>query len=133
MGFNKRYISKELILSKTEIKDVCGLFSNCDSLILDKWSSNFLKHFDKNFEIRKLNRDIEIQYRIFDSNISLPKSLDCFYLSNTLFDLKKDPNWIDIIMTGHQLNFKIDPEISCDFVKLVDECIKQINDYYELS
>jgi hypothetical protein len=133
MSFNKRYISKELILSKSNIKDVYKLFLNSDSLILDKWSSNFLKHFDKKHEVRDLNRKIEIENQKFNSNLILPKNIDSFHLSNILFDLKTEPNWIDIIMTRHQLDFKIDTLISGDFKKLVDECIKQINQYYEFS
>lgn len=133
MSFNKRYISKELILSKSQIEDVCKLFSSSDSLILDKWSSNFLKHFDQKWKVRDLNRKIEIQSRILDSSQTLPKHLECFYLSNILFNLRTEPDWIDIIMTRHQLNFKIEPEISGNFSKLVSECIKQINEYYELS
>ena len=133
MSFNKRYISKELILSKSNIKDVYKLFLNSDSLILDKWSSNFLKHFDKKHEIRDLNREIEIEDKKFGSSFILPKNIDSFHLSNILFNLRTEPNWIDIIMTRHQLDFKIEPVISGDFLKLVDECIKQINQYYELS
>ena len=133
MSFNKRYISKELILSKSDIEEVYELFYRSDSLILDRWSSNFLKHLDKNFQVRNLNRNIEIQEQRLDSSFTLPKNLECYHLSNVLFDLRKEPNWIDIIMTRHQLNFKIDPEISGDFSKLVSECIKQINEYYELS
>lgn len=133
MSFNKRYISKELILSKSQIEDVCKLFSSSDSLILDKWSSNFLKHFDQKWQVRDLNRKIEIQSRILDSSPTLPKHLECFYLSNILFNLRTEPDWIDIIMTRHQLNFKIEPEISGNFSKLVSKCIKQINEYYEFS
>ena len=65
MSFNKRYISKELILSKSDIEEVCDLFYRSDSLILDRWSSNFLKHLDKNFQVRNFNRNIEIYEQRF--------------------------------------------------------------------
>lgn len=133
MSFNKRYISKELILSKSEIEDVCKLFSSADSLVLDKWSSNFLKHLDINFQARDLNRRIEIESQKFNSNFILPKHIECYYLSNILFDLRKSPNWIDIIMTRHQLNFEIVPEISGNFSDLVNLSINQIKQHYELS
>lgn len=133
MSFNKRYISRELIMSKSNIEEVFRLFYKSDSLILDRWSSNFLKHFDKNFQLRSLNRNIEIKEQGFSSSFALPKYIECYHLSNILFDLRKDPDWIDIIMTRHQLNFKIESEISGNFDMLVNLCIKQINQHYELS
>jgi len=45
MGFNKRYITRELILSKKN-EELKRLF-NADAYIFDKWSSKFYKLYNE--------------------------------------------------------------------------------------
>lgn len=57
MGFNKRFVTRELILS-TPKEFLHDLF-NVDGLIMDDWSSNFINEFyeglDKEEIIEKLD------------------------------------------------------------------------------
>jgi|TARA_B110000503_G_scaffold104464_1_gene155815 hypothetical protein len=45
MGFNKRYITKDLIL-KTDSDRIDKLFS-ADMFIIDEWSSKFMEYYEK--------------------------------------------------------------------------------------
>ena len=132
MSFNKRYISKDLILSKDRIENVYQLFES-DAVILDNWSSEFYGHLFPDLKKWNIIRNREIINQELDSNPQIPKSINRFYLSNILFDLKTNPNWIDILMTLDQVQISVDPEISGDFEKLTQLCVTEIINHYELS
>jgi hypothetical protein len=132
MSFNKRYISKELILSKKDIESVYKLFKS-DAAILDNWSSQFYGHLYPDLKRWDHIRVKEIQNQQLCSNPQKPDSINNFYLSNILFDLKTNPNWIDILMTLDQLQININSEISGDFEKMIQFCVTEIINYYESS
>ena len=119
MGFNKRYIRKEMILENvSNINFICKLV-NADALIIDTWSSNFYDNF--NFKCVKYNKIREVIKKdiIFNSHhnnvLNHENYKELFNLSNVLLNLKTDPSWVDVLLTGDILN-----EIDTDFMKKKD-------------
>jgi hypothetical protein len=63
MGFNKRYINKEIILSNLSTIDI---LLKSDGLTMDVWSSNFIKDLNNSVERVKSYFDIKVS-KIFDN------------------------------------------------------------------
>ena len=104
MGFNKRYITKEKILSNS--KDIDTLLKT-DALMMDGWSKLFID--DLRPEQRKIRKDI-MNITSFSSNLSDTTNHKDFKLldslSETLIHLLSDPNWIDILMTDSKIKIE---------------------------
>jgi hypothetical protein len=121
-----------LILSKGNIESVYQLFG-ADAVILDNWSSQFYGHLFSDLKKWNTIRLKEIRNQELESKPKIPKSINSFYLSNILFDLKTNPNWIDILMTLDRLQISIDSGISGDFEKISQFCVTEIINHYEPS
>lgn len=138
MGFNKRYIHKEMILDNPDnVSYIAGLV-NADALIIDDWSDNFFKNFNfkwKNYN--KIRQEI-MNDTMFDSHfngiIGHRNYKHLFNLSNTILNLKTNPSWIDIQLSYDILKDKIEINVPEEeigkFDILVEYYIKLIEDYY---
>jgi hypothetical protein len=67
MGFNKRYITKDIILSCNSFEQLSRLFK-ADALILDMWSSYFYKIYEDSSSYKSENfleflQDCEIKIK----------------------------------------------------------------------
>lgn len=147
MGFNKRYIRKEMILDNSEnVSYIAGLV-NTDALIVDDWSDKFFKNFNFKWKTYNKIREEIMEATRFDSH---PNGITghrnykhLFNLSNTLLNLKTNPGWIDIqlsydilIELGYDFSIiensmnGVPFEIAGKFDPLVEYHIKLIEDYY---
>jgi hypothetical protein len=135
MGFNKRYIKKELILNNLDNLDYISNLVNADSLIIDNWSDKFYKNFNFNFKDYNKIREKIIKENIFNLNHREMLSTDNFNklksLSNIYINLKKNPDWLDIHLVNTLLEQSIPDDISGKFDLLVYYFINQINSIYE--
>lgn len=109
MGFHKRFISRDTVLSKKNINDVLSML-NADALIYDNWSYNFFKEIKglkkediQNFQKRRNELQMET---MFKSSLPDVSSINDIPLSLTYINLLKDPCWIDIQLAS--LSFKED-------------------------
>jgi len=57
MGFNKRFLTKDLIYRIDE-SDLSVLFS-ADALIMDKWSSNFVDFFQEGYSKEQILKKLD--------------------------------------------------------------------------
>ena len=133
MGFNKRYIHKEMILNNPDNVSYIARLVNADALIIDDWSDRFFKNF--NFKWETYNK---IREEIIDSHFnSITRHRNykhLFNLSNVLLNLKTNPSWIDIQLSYDILKDKIEINVPEEevgkFDILVEYHIKLIEDYY---
>ena len=95
MGFHKRFITKDLVLSQKSFEDIEKLL-NADALIFDTWSSNFFKRFDENYQLYQDKRNNYIEENYFSSSFTNTDGFDKYYISNVLVNLKINPSWLDI-------------------------------------
>jgi len=143
MGFNKRYIRKEMILENVDNIPYVSRLVKADALIMDTWSDKFFKNFDFKWEKYNEIREGVKEDTIYDShhsNVLNHKNYkELFNLSNVLLNLKTDPAWVDILLTSDILKEldiefveKQNPpkEITGRFQKLVPYFIKVIEEYY---
>ena len=139
MGFNKRYIRKEMILNNSDnVSYIAGLV-NADALIMDEWSDKFFKNFNFKWKTYNKIREEIMDATRFDSHhngITGHRNYKhLFNLSNTLLNLKTNPDWIDIQLSYDILKEKIEmPLVPAEcvdkFDKLIEYHIKLIEDYY---
>ncbi len=126
MGFHKRFITKDLVLSQKSFEDVERLL-NADALIFDTWSSNFFKRYDENFQEYQDKRFQYIEENKFSSSFSSTESFDKYYISNVLLNLINDPHWLDIHICIESFNpVEIPLSISGKFDLLCKFCIQLI-------
>ena len=128
MGFNKRYITKEKILSN--IGDIDNLLKS-DSLLMDGWSRLFID--DLRPEQRKIRQRI-LDGTLFSSNLSDTTNHEDFKLldslSETLVHLLSDANWIDILMTDSKITIERGNWYG-NFDKMKKSSINSIISYYD--
>ena len=140
MGFNKRFIRKNMILDNVNNISYISKLVNADALIIDDWSDKFFKNFNFKWKTYNKIREEIIDSTKFDSHqngiISHRDYKHLFNLSNTLLNLKTNPSWIDIQLSYDILKDKIEISLPEDvigkFDKLVEYHIKLIEDYYEV-
>ena len=126
MGFHKRYITKDLILSN--INDLDRLF-NADALITDMWSSRFID--DLNESELVIRESINNRWRIkssLDYKID-PQFKELNSMSECLVSLMKNPTWLDVMLVHERLGLT-----NCgsgNFTDSVSNSIQRIIDYYD--
>ena len=85
MGFHKRFITKDLILSQKSFEDIERLFNTgfkADAVIFDTWSSNFFQRFDEKYgEYQDKRNLINEEHKSSWPDVS---DLNGHYLSNIL-------------------------------------------------
>lgn len=140
MGFNKRYIRKEMILDNIDNLSYISGLVKADALIMDTWSRNFFDNFNfkwKSYnELREnLNEDVKF-YSFHKPTLEHENYPKLKNLSNVLVNLKTDPSWTDILLAGELLdkmitdNIEIPPGISGRFDPLVKWHIELIEKQY---
>ena len=128
MGFNKKYISKNILLENTSNIDK---LLKADALVMDMWTTKFVQDLDP--KERQLRNKIKEEQKYSSgcpdkhSDYSKLKSL-----SETFLSLKNDPSWLDIHFTQEKLG-RFDLEIDEFGVldKVKEKAIKEIIKYYE--
>lgn len=129
MGFNKRIVTKDKILLQQTFLDLSNLLK-ADALILDNWSSNFLKKYDYNFEKYQKNRNkIIFDHRMMSTWVDV-SSINSSYIGNVLINLKTNPDWVDCQLCINELNLKIPANIAGRFKELCDFCIQNIENEF---
>ena len=139
MGFNKRYIRKEMILSRLKEKDTTSLLRemaidklfSSDALIMDIWSSRFYSNLNR--EERDVRKYLEEKY-IYQSGNQF--SYDKEYiklksLSEALISLLNTESWIDIYFTINKLKIKIGEDERGRYKILKKKCIESIIEHFE--
>ena len=131
MGFHKRFVNKDLILSQKDFESIDSLL-NADALIFDTWSSNFFKRFDENYKIYQEKRNNYIKENKFSSSFTNTDGFDKYYISNVLINLKINPSWLDIhLCIEHFRPIEIPQSISGKFDLLCNFCIQLIENKLE--
>ena len=129
MGFNKRYLDKDLILSNLSKIDK---LLNADALIMDMWSSNFIK--DLSQKQRMLREELIID-TMFSSNNNDILNHKNFYLLNSLsealINLSTNPSWVDIHIIYIKTGFKIDESEAGFFDKISKKATDAVISYYD--
>lgn len=129
MGFHKRYISKETIIS--HITDLDTLFK-ADALIMDMWSTRFTQDLDE--EERKIRQKIKEDQKLLSG---CPDKHPDYHklnsLSETLIDLMTNPTWLDIHFVQDKLGrFQLEIDEFGDFEKLKTKSIEAIVNHFNI-
>ena len=127
MGFHKRYISKETIIS--HITDLDTLFK-ADALIMDMWATKFTN--DLNREERQLREKIKEDQKFLSGCPDKHPDYDKLdSLSEALVGLMTNPTWLDIHFTKTKLGLQFPFEDGGLFEVQKNKCIKAIIEHYE--
>lgn len=134
MGFNKRYISKETVISRLSNGENLSTLLKADALIMDDWSSKFFKEY-KNDPMYVTNRQRLIDDNLFSSSHDTTYKHENFTklknLSNILENLYLDPNWVDILLTFEILGGEGVPRSAAGrYEKLRTICIDKIEKHF---
>ncbi len=128
MGFNKRHLSKEKILSN--LSNIDNLLK-ADSLIMDQWSSYFIE------DLRPEQRDLRkalLEDTKFDSKNSYHNHNN-FYrissLSEALINLINDPHLVDVHIVWIYFGFNINEDEAGNLDILSKKAIDSIIEYYD--
>jgi hypothetical protein len=134
MGFNKRYVRKEMILDDPSNVSYIANLVNADGLIIDNWSDKFFKNFNFKWKTYNKMRIKILEENKFSSNLDINKKhIDynkLLNLSNVLLNLKTNPSWLDIQLTDDILSKEVPEDISGKFDSLVDFSIKSIEEHF---
>jgi hypothetical protein len=128
MGFNKRYLNKEIILSN--LSNIDKLLK-ADGLIMDMWSSYFIS--DLNSKQRDL-RKILIEDTQFDSSGNYQNHKNFYLLSSiseAIINLSTDPSWLDIQIVCIKTGFKTEEDEKGKFYLLRKKAIESAITYYD--
>ncbi len=128
MGFNKRFINKEKILSN--IDNILNLLKSDAIITTDKWSSLFLDDLSKNQ--RKLRIEL-IEDTKYNSGIEYQNHKN-FYLLNSLsealINLNTNPTWMDIHIVSIATKFNIEESKRGNFKEIINIAKDSIISYY---
>jgi len=134
MGFNKRYITKEMIMSNIDDESYIVNLTNADALITDYWSSKFLENFNYKYsEYQSIRESLNTQYSLSSNLSDIQNSIDfgrLKKLSNVFINLKRNPTWLDIILASEILNFKFESNVSGKFNEMLNFTLQKIEEYY---
>ena len=128
MGFNKRYLNKERVLSN--LSNIDKLLK-ADSLIMDMWSSYFIE--DLNLKQREL-REVLLEDTKFDSSINYQNHKNFYLLSSiseAIINLSTNPSWVDIHIVWVKTGFKIEESEKGKFDLLTQKAIESAVTYYD--
>lgn len=124
----KKYIRRKYLLDN--IQNIDSILK-CDLLVMDRWSTNFIK--DMNYDERILRNKIK-EEEIYKSgcpnnNINYNKLKS---LSETLISLKTNPSWLDVHFTQDKLGrFNLSIDEFGKFDILIQKSINSIISYYD--
>lgn len=124
----KKYIRRKYLLDN--IQNIDSILK-CELLVMDRWSTNFIK--DMNYDERILRNKIK-EEEIYKSgcpnnNINYNKLKS---LSETLISLKTNPSWLDVHFTQDKLGrFNLSIDEFGKFDILIQKSINSIISYYD--
>ncbi len=124
----KKYIRKEYLL--INIVNIDSLLKS-DLLVMDRWSTNFIKDMNYNERIirKKIKEEESYKSGCPNNNINYFKLKS---LSETLISLKTNPSWLDIHFTQDKLGrFNLSIDEFGKFDILVQKSINSIINYYD--
>lgn len=128
MGFNKRYLSKETILSN--LSNIDKLLK-ADALVMDMWSSYFVYDLDpKQRDLRKVLLE-DTKYDSGTQYLNHPNFHLLTSLSETMINLSTNPNFVDLHIASIKTNFKAKDSERGRLEALRDSAIKSIILYYD--
>jgi hypothetical protein len=134
MGFNKRFVKKEMIVNNINNLNYISNLVNVDALVIDDWSDKFYKNFDFNYKTyNDLRKNIISDTEIYSDNKRILEHNDFIKikkLSNVYVNLKTNPDWVDIQLANSILEEIIPDDISGKFDLLVNFFIKKIDNKY---
>jgi hypothetical protein len=134
MGFNKRFVKKEMIINNINNLNYISNLVNADALVIDDWSDKFYKNFDFNYKnYNDLRKNIISDTEIYSDNkriIEHNSFIKLKNLSNIYINLKTNPNWVDIQLANSILEENIPDDISGKFDLLVNFFIEKIDNKY---
>ena len=134
MGFNKRFVKKEMIVNNINNLNYISNLVNTDALVIDDWSDKFYKNFDFNYKnYNDLRKNIISDTEIYSDNKRILEHnsfIKLKNLSNIYINLKTNPNWVDIQLANSILEESISDEISGKFDLLVNFFIEKIDNKY---
>ena len=104
MSFNKRYITKDSILSCIKNGESLSRLTKADALIMDNWSSRFFDNYSFDYQKMRdeLNNDVMFQSS-YNATYEHKNFNSLKKLSNILENLIKDPSWTEILLTTNIL------------------------------
>lgn len=127
MGFHKRFITKYHVLENINRIDE---FLDADALIMDTWSSNFVRDLNKDERILREKMKSELNF-LSGCPSSHAKYHELESLSETLISLFLSPTWLDIHFTKSMLNLQTPLELSGKFDEQVELCKSEIIKHFE--
>jgi hypothetical protein len=136
MSFNKRYVSKDSVITQLKMGSSLSKLLNTDALIMDDWSSNFFKNY-KNDRKYQSDRKKILDDTVFQSYHSAILEHSNFLrlknLPNILENLYLDPNWVDILLAFNILGGDDITLLSIGkFEELRSICINKIENHFNV-
>jgi hypothetical protein len=134
MSFNKRYLTKEVVINMIS-KNRFSKY-NSDILIMDKWSSKFYDNYNKKEEYNLLRREL-INETKFYSNLQSTTNHSHYdklkSLSNIYENLIKENEWVDVLLTFDILGNKClsNDNGKFNFTELKKIAIKKIEQHFD--
>jgi hypothetical protein len=129
MGFNKRYLNKEIVLSNLSKIDK---LIKADALIMDSWTSFFIE--DLSQKQRELRKEL-IEDTLIYSDASQYQNHKNFYLLNSLseaiINLSTNPSWVDIHIVNIRCKFEILESERGSFQILTKKSLESAISYYD--
>jgi len=142
MGFNKRHVSKQMILDNIKGDHLFGVIRElkidavlrADALILDDWAARFYHELNKDErEIRKELYQRHAGQSIHHDLLVDPDFKKLTSMSEALISLLNDPKWMDIYAVRNKLKFSVEKEENGKFNTLKEKAIKAILEYFDNS
>jgi hypothetical protein len=135
MSFNKRYISKESVMTQLKSGSSLSKLLNADALIMDNWSSKFFKDYKNDVKYRSDRQQLldDTRFLSFHSATLEHRNFDKLKnLSNVLENLYLNPSWVDILLTLDILGGSDVPDsASGKYEKLRTICIDKIEKHFK--
>jgi hypothetical protein len=128
MGFHKRFITKDLILSDIQNLDI--LLSS-DALFFDNWSGRFCSDLNKK-ERALRNKIKEDQKFLSGCPDKHPQYGELKSISEALIGLITNPTWLDIHFTKTKLGLEFPFDWGGNFEIQKEKCIQEIIKYYDM-
>jgi hypothetical protein len=135
MSFNKRYISKESVMTQLKSGSSLSKLLNADALIMDNWSSKFFKDYKNDAKYRADRQQLldDTRFLSFHSATLEHRNFDKLKnLSNILENLYLSPSWVDILLTLDILGGSDVPDSAIGkYEKLRTICIDKIEKHFK--
>lgn len=134
MSFNKRYISKESVMTQLKSGGSLSKLLNADALIMDTWSTKFFKNYINSNTYNSIRKKLIDDTRFSSNHNSTTEHenyLKLKSLPNILENLYLEPNWLEILITFDVLGSEgISDDKKGKFSELKEIAKFKIESYY---